>query len=190
MASSSSTSWNALKASSKPCKKDPLLTTDGVCKSILYFTESSDTTDDSAEFKNTKLRTVYPEKTPTWKSYKIQIFISLPLFPTCPTALRSGTRKSVGNKLELEILVVWGVLNREDQESINYYLHKLTMQMEKQNSWDCLVSHNQNIDILFIYLFEREQTREKKAARRSDFLAFSSSLSLGYLALPSLFKGG
>lgn len=145
---------------------------------------------DSAEFKNTKLRTVYPEKTPTWKSYKVQIFISLPLFPTCPTALRSGTRKSVGNKLELEILVVWGVLNREDQESINYYLQKLTMQMEKQNSWDCLVSHNQNIDILFIYLFEREQTREKKAARRSDFLAFSSSLSLGYLALPSLFKGG
>lgn len=124
------------------------------------------------------LRTVYPEKTPTWKSYKVQIFISLPLFPTCPTALRSGTRKSVGNKLELEIWVVRGVLNREDQESINYYLQKLTMQMEKQNSWDCLVSHNQNIDILFIYLFIWKRTNQRKES--SETFRFSCLLLISF----------
>lgn len=68
LASSHSMSWNAFKALSKPGEKDPFLTSDGVCKTILYFPKSSHVTDDCAEIKNSKLRTVYSEKTSTRKN--------------------------------------------------------------------------------------------------------------------------
>lgn len=103
VASSHAMSRKPFKELSKPCKKDPFLTPVGVCKSILYFSKSSHTTDDCAEVKN-KLRTVYSEKTSTRKSNnEVQIFISLSLLPTCPTTLCSATRKFAGNHPELEI---------------------------------------------------------------------------------------
>lgn len=150
------------------------------------LSKSSHATDVCAEIKNNKLRTVYSAKTSTWKNNDdVQIFINRSLLPTCPTTLCSGTREFVGNHLELEIWIVSGVINREYQESTNFYLQRLIIQMGKQNSWDYLVSANQEIFIL-----ESEQTREKTAVQCWDALAFSSSLSLRYLTFSNLFNGG
>lgn len=116
---------------------------------------------------------------------EVQIVISLSLLHTYSTTLCSGTRKFVGNHLKLEICIVSGVINREDQESTNFYLQELITQTGKHNSWDYLVSANQKLLVL-----EREQAQEKTTARCSDVLPFSSSLSSRFLTFPSLYRGG